>query len=124
MKTDKKQQKIGRHNRVRVKIKGTASIPRVSVFRSNKRIFAQIIDDSTGRVIVSADDLKMARAEGKTTNKVIGNKTERASLVGATLAAKALTIGISRIVFDRGGYKYHGRVKALAEGLRKGGLKF
>jgi large subunit ribosomal protein L18 len=121
MKVNKKQRRAKRHSRVRTKIKGTASIPRVSVFRSNKYIFAQLIDDSTGKVIINASDLKMVKT-GEMTNK--GSKTEKASLVGAVLAAEALKIGISRVVFDRGGYKYHGRVKALAEGLRKGGLKF
>ena len=121
MKVNKRQRRARRHSRVRAKIKGTASIPRVSIFRSNRHIFAQLIDDSTGKVMASASDLKMVKTEGKTTK---GSKTERASLVGAALAAEALKIGISRVAFDRGGYKYHGQVKALAEGLRKGGLKF
>lgn len=95
-------------------------MPRVSVFRSNKHIFAQIIDDSAGTVMISADDLK----RNKTRGRVKGGRTERAGLMGTALAAKALKAGISRVVFDRGGYKYHGRVKALAEGLRKGGLRF
>jgi large subunit ribosomal protein L18 len=124
MKAGKRQQRIRRHNRIRAKIGGTANVPRVSVFRSNKHIFAQIIDDSTGAVITSADDLKRDKNGEEMEGKIKGSKTERAALVGLVLAAKALKAGISQVVFDRGGYKYHGRVKALAEGLRKGGLKF
>ncbi len=104
--------------RVRAKIKGTAKVPRVSVFRSNRHVFAQLIDDGAGKTIVSS----IVKSKGKSTIK--GDKTEIASAVGEMLAKKAKDAGISQAVFDRGGYKYHGRVKALAEGLRKGGLNF
>ena len=103
---------------MRAKIKGTSGIPRVSVFRSNKHIFAQIIDDSSKKTLVSS----AVKSTKKGTIK--GNKTEKASVIGEALAKKAQETGINKVVFDAGGYKYHGRVKALAEGLRKGGLKF
>lgn len=107
-----------RHRRVRAKIKGTAGTPRVSVFRSNKHIFVQLIDDAAGKTIAS----NVVEAAPKT--KMKGSKTELAGRIGEALAKKAKEAGISNVVFDRGGFKYHGRVKALAEGLRKGGLKF
>ena len=115
---NKRQHRISRHNRVRAKIKGTAGIPRVSVFRSNKHIFAQIIDDASKKTLASSS-VKSAKK-----SVIKGNKTEKASVIGETLAKKAQEAGINKVVFDAGGYKYHGRVKALAEGLRKGGLKF
>lgn len=118
MKDTKQQKKIKRHKRVRAKIEGTASVPRVSVFRSNRHIFVQVIDDASGKTLVSS----AIKPDKKNTLKV--NKSEKASAVGETLAKKAQDAGISKVVFDRGGYKFHGRVKALAEGLRKGGLKF
>ena len=99
-------------------MKGTANIPRISVFRSNRHMFVQIIDDSTGKTILSNT------IESRTKNKTKGAKTETAALIGETIAQKAKEAGISKIVFDRGGFKYHGRVKALADGLRKGGLQF
>ncbi|MBI4160611.1 MAG: 50S ribosomal protein L18 [Candidatus Yanofskybacteria bacterium] len=117
MKKLKREQRIMRHKRVRAKIKGTKDVPRISVFRSNKHIFAQLIDDAAGRTMAS-NTLKSRLA----TNK--GTKTESATKIGEKLAEKAKEAGIKKVVFDRGGYKYHGRVKALAEGLRKGGLEF
>jgi large subunit ribosomal protein L18 len=115
-------QKTLRRNRIRASIRkkvyGTAARPRLSVFRSNRFIYAQIINDDLG--------ITLAAASGKDpaiqTQKV--NKTEQAKLVGRALAQKALEAGITQVVFDRGGYLYHGRVKALAEGAREGGLKF
>lgn len=104
-----------RHNRVRAKIFGTRQRPRLSVFRSGKNIYAQIIDDSAGRTLVEASSLKLS-AKAK--------KTETSRAVGSALAQAALPKNIISVVFDRGGYKYHGRVKALAEGAREGGLKF
>lgn len=103
---------------MRAKITGTTDIPRVSVFRSNRHIFVQLIDDGSSKTLLS----NIVKSEKKTAMK--GSKTEVASAIGEMLAKKAQDAGISKIVFDRGGYKYHGRVKALAEGLRKGGLKF
>lgn len=106
--------------RIRNKISGTPERPRLSVFRSNKHIYAQIIDDEAGHTLVSASTRSKELAgqlEGKT-------KVEQAMLVGKLLAEKALKANISQVVFDRNGYKYHGRVKALADGAREGGLKF
>ncbi|MBE7639665.1 MULTISPECIES: 50S ribosomal protein L18 [Salegentibacter] len=103
--------------RVRKAITGTASRPRLSVFRSNKEIYAQIIDDVEGKTLAAAS----SRDKGVS---VEGNKSEQAKLVGKALAEKALKAGVETISFDRGGYLYHGRVKSLAEGAREGGLKF
>ncbi len=101
--------------RIRSRIKGTAQQPRLSVFRSNKQIYAQLIDDLTGVTLVSASSRAIS-------DKVA--KVEVATLVGKTLAEKAVTAGVKTCVFDRNGYLYHGRVKALAEGAREGGLIF
>lgn len=102
--------------RIRNKISGNALKPRVSIFRSNKSIYAQIIDDIAGKTLVAAssNDIK----------GFSGNKVENAVQVGKMLASKAKASGIENVVFDRGGYLYHGRVKALAEGAREGGLVF
>lgn len=97
---------------------GTAERPRVTVFRSNKEIYAQIIDDAKGVTILSASSREKALASVK------GTKIEVATAVGKSLAEKAAKAGIESVVFDRNGYLYHGRVKALAEGAREGGLKF
>ncbi len=118
MKISKRQYRIRRRNNIRAKIKGTIEIPRISVFRSNRHMFIQIIDDSTGKTILSNS------IESRTKNKAKGAKTEVAALIGETIAQKAKEAGISKVVFDRGGFKYHGRVKALADGLRRGGLIF
>ena len=107
-----------RHLRIRQNIVGTASKPRLNVFRSNKQIYAQIIDDTTGKTLCSASSLDK---ELKLTN---GSNVEAAKAVGALLAKKALAAKIETVVFDRGGYLYHGRVKALAEAAREAGLKF
>lgn len=104
--------------RVRKNVNGTASKPRLSVFRSNKDIYAQIIDDTTGMTLVSANSRQKDLAAQT------GTKSEKSTLVGKTIAQKAIALGIETVVFDRGGYLYHGRVKALAEGAREGGLKF
>ena len=106
--------KLARHNRIRAKVNGTTERPRLVVFRSLLGNYAQLIDDSTGQTLASASDM-----EAKT-----GTKTEKAKVVGMELAKKALEKNILTCVFDRNGYKYHGRVKALAEGAREGGLKF
>ena len=109
-----------RHTRVRKKIVGTAVKPRLNVYRSNQNIYAQIIDDVTGNTLIAASSL-----ETSVKDKVsyTGNK-EAAKLVGELVAKKALEKGIEDVVFDRGGYLYHGRVKELAEGAREAGLKF
>lgn len=104
--------------RKKTKIKGTDQRPRLSVFRSNKRIYAQIINDEAAKTLVSVSEKEIEKKESKAT------KTAKAKLVGETLAKKALKKKIKKVVFDRGLYRYHGRVKALAEGARKGGLEF
>ena len=116
-KTDKKAMRLKRHIRVRGKVSGTAERPRLNVFRSNANIYAQIIDDVNGVTLVSANTLEKG-FEGATGN------AEAAKKVGVTLAERAKAKGIEEVVFDRGGYVYHGRVAALAEGAREGGLKF
>lgn len=103
--------------KIRGKIFGTATLPRLSVYRSNKAIYAQIIDDETGATLVSHSTM----AKGFSSS---GNKIEVSKQVGTELAAKALAAGISKVVFDRNGFLYHGRVKSLAEGAREGGLIF
>ena len=114
---DTRGQRIKRHNRVRGKISGTAERPRLCVFRSENNIYAQIIDDVAGNTLVSASSVEKG-FEGK------GGNVEAAKKIGAAVAERALQKGIEEVVFDRGGYIYHGRVKALAEGAREGGLKF
>jgi large subunit ribosomal protein L18 len=100
--------RLRRKNRVRAKISGSESRPRLSVFRSNTHIYAQVIDDVTGKTLCSASDLKITE----------GTKTEHAVTVGADVASKMKTLKIETVVFDRNGFKYHGRVKALAEAVR------
>ena len=109
-----------RHMRVRKKLSGTAAKPRLNVFRSNANVYAQIIDDVTGNTLVAASSLDKAVKEKFAST---GNK-EAAKFVGELVAKKALEKGIENVVFDRGGYLYHGRVKELAEGAREAGLKF
>lgn len=111
--------KIARKLRVRRKLNGSSQKPRLTVFKSNLYIYAQIIDDVNSKTIISASDIKMAKNKEEKVNKI-----ERATKVGESLALQALKNKIKQVVFDRGGYKYHGRVKALAEGARKGGLVF
>ena len=103
--------------RIRKKIQGSNKRPRISIFRSNQQIYAQIIDDNKGHTLISASSKEDEIS-------AFGNKTEQAIKVGELLAKKAKEAGIEIVIFDRGGYLYHGRVKALAEGARKGGLKF
>jgi large subunit ribosomal protein L18 len=103
-----------RHLRVRKKVTGTAARPRLVVFRSLKHIYAQLVDDEQGRTLMTISDVPIES----------GKKTERSLEVGKQIASKAKEAGITTVVFDRGGYKYHGRVKAVAEGARAGGLEF
>jgi large subunit ribosomal protein L18 len=120
MKETRTAARVRRHERVRKNIAGTSSVPRLSVFRSLKHIYAQIIDDVAGCTLVSASTL-----DAEVREQVSGlNKTEQAKIVGKRLAEKALSSGVSQVVFDRGGYLYHGRVKALADASREAGLKF
>ncbi len=109
-----------RHERVRERVHGTPERPRLSVFRSLKHIHAQVIDDTQGRTLVAVSTLD-AEVRGQLGGK---DKTARAALVGEVLAKRALAAGIAQVVFDRGGYQYHGRVKSLAEAARKAGLSF
>jgi large subunit ribosomal protein L18 len=115
--TSTRQARERRHRRIRGKVAGTAERPRLAVFRSNKGIFAQLIDDETGRTLAGASWLGLAKS-------FKGNKSEQAAEVGKAIAQAAKKAGIEAVVFDRGGYLYHGRVKALADGAREGGLKF
>ena len=108
-----KRQRIKR--RVRGKISGSAELPRLSVYKSNKEIYAQLIDDKDGKTLASVSSRTL---------KAKGNKTEISAEVGKAIAEKAKTAGIETIVFDRNGFVYHGRIKALADGAREGGLKF
>lgn len=119
-KIDKNAERIKRHKRIRNRIFGTQEKPRLCVFRSDKHIYAQIIDDVSGTTLVAASTTEKAIAE----QVADMTKTQAATLVGKVLAQKALAAGISEVVFDRGGYLYTGRVQALADGAREGGLKF
>src|SRR3972149_3863363 len=112
--------RIRRHARVRKSVSGRPERPRLAVFRSRGHIYAQVIDDSSGHTMVAASDLE-AGLRGQRNGK---KKTQVAELVGEALARKAAEKGIKAVVFDRGGFKYHGRIKALAEAARKGGLSF
>lgn len=112
---DKIRKRKARHNRVTAKVQGTADVPRLNIFRSNQHIYAQLIDDAVGKTLVSTDDI---RAKAK------GAKKDIALAVGKDLGAKAKEAGIEKVIFDRGGYKYHGRVAAVATGAREAGLKF
>ncbi len=114
MKATKEQQRQRRHTRVRVKVSGTGDCPRLSVFRSLTNIYAQLIDDKNGKILVSTSSLKNKKGKG----------AELAKQVGLELAKKAAEKKIKSCVFDRGGYLYHGRIKALADGAREGGLQF
>ena len=119
-KTDKNQERLNRHKRVRRKVSGTAQRPRLCVYRSLNQIYAQIIDDQSQKTLVSASTLEkdiQAKCKGK-------SKSEQAKLVGQKKTKKALAKKISEVVFDRGGYIYIGRVQALADGAREAGLKF
>jgi len=117
---NKKESRKRRHIRVRKKISGSGDIPRLNVFRSTKHIYAQIIDDLSGKTLVSASTVDK---EMKGKFKAGGN-IEAAKMVGSLVAERAVGNAINKVVFDRGGYFFHGRVKALADAARKGGLKF
>ena len=118
---DRRLARLRRHKRVRKHVVGTPERPRLGVFRSLSHIYAQVVDDSIGHTLVSASTIDPEVA--KQIKKGL-SKTEQARLVGQVLAERALGQGIKKVVFDRGGYKYHGRVKALADAARKGGLEF
>jgi large subunit ribosomal protein L18 len=111
----KRESRLRRHRRVRRRVLGTAERPRLAVFRSNRHIYAQIIDDMNGRTMAAAGSLGLSGDD---------DKTAEAKRVGAELARRAKQAGVAAVVFDRGGYQYHGRVQALAEAAREGGLDF
>ena len=115
-KESKNSQRIMRHKRVRKNISGTSEMPRLNVFRSNTQIYAQILNDETGTTLASSSSVQLKIKNG-------GN-IEGAKLVGADIAKKAKEANISKVVFDRGGYQYHGRVEALADAARENGLEF
>jgi len=110
----REQQRYRRHLRVRKKVAGTGERPRLVIFRSLKHITAQIVDDTSGRTLMTVSS----------TDLTSGKKTEKSAEVGKRIAARAKDAGITKVVFDRAGYKYHGRVKAVADGAREGGLEF
>jgi len=108
------EKRLRRHLRVRNRVTGTAERPRLVVFRSLKHIYAQLVDDTANRTLATVSDLGIEQ----------GKKGERASEVGKLIAERAKSAGVTRVVFDRAGYRYHGRIKAVADGARKGGLEF
>jgi large subunit ribosomal protein L18 len=110
--------RIKRHRRIRLRMTGTADQPRLAVFRSLNQIYAQVIDDSTGRTVASASSLESG------VRSTSGNKTEHAKAVGRLLAERAKAANVGKVVFDRSGFRYHGRVKALADAAREAGLEF
>jgi large subunit ribosomal protein L18 len=120
----KKQKKIRRHKKIRAKIKGTIAIPRLCVFRSLNYIYAQLIDDEESKTLVSVSEKDIKEKTKSEKTKDLSGKIARAYKVGQLIAKKAEENKIKKVVFDRGGYKYHGRVKALAEGARQAGLEF
>jgi large subunit ribosomal protein L18 len=115
----KRERRLKIKNRIRKTISGSAELPRLSVFRSNRQISVQVIDDLSGRTLVSASSLEKEIAEIESVKKI-----DQAKLVGKLIAQKAMANGISKVVFDRNGYLYHGRIKSLADAAREGGLKF
>ena len=114
----KNERRLRIKNRIRKVVSGTEARPRLAVFRSNKEIYAQVVDDVTGKTLAASS------SRDKDISSAKGNKSEVATLVGKSIAEKAIKAGIDTIAFDRGGYLYHGRVKSLAEGAREAGLKF
>lgn len=117
MTINKNAQRIQRHKRVRAKVSGTAQMPRLCVFRSANHIYAQVIDDVAGTTIAAASTTEKAFTEN-------GGNKEAAKKIGGIIAERTKSKGITSVVFDRGGYQYHGRIKELAEGAREGGLEF
>ena len=113
--TDRKVNRLKRHRRVRVNVSGTPERPRLAVFRSINHVYAQLIDDGAARTLASASTVEL---------KAKGNGMEEAAKVGKAIAAKAKAAGVSSVVFDRGGFLYHGRIKALADAAREAGLEF
>jgi large subunit ribosomal protein L18 len=112
------------HDRIRKKMQGTAERPRLNVYRSLNHIYVQVIDDLHGKTLVSASTAEGKKAEGKKEDRRTGGNVASAKVVGKTIAERAKAKGVTKVVFDRGGYIYHGRVKALADAAREAGLKF
>jgi len=129
---EKQEKRYRRHKKIRAKVFGTTMNPRLSVFRSGKYIYAQLINDEKAKTIAAVNDLKLKEdkssfrplAATREFKKNRGTKIEKAKEIGKLIAKKAKDLKIEKVVFDRGGYKYHGRIKAVAEGAREGGLKF
>jgi large subunit ribosomal protein L18 len=122
--TYKKESREKRHRSLRKRIEGTAERPRLAIFRSSRHIYAQVIDDLANKTLVGTSDLAFADAAGGGAEGDEAGKKVQAKKVGAAIAKKCLENGIDKVVFDRAGFKYHGRVSALAEGAREAGLKF
>ena len=124
------QKRLRRHHRVRAKVSGTKECPRLCVFRSNQHIYAQLINDTVGKILTAASDREVDKSKIQIKNKKeikeieLKGKIAMAFLVGKLIAEKALSKKIKQVIFDRGGYLYHGRVRALADGARSGGLTF
>lgn len=114
----KRENRVRRHRRVRKKVFGTAERPRLAVFKSNSHVYCQVIDDEAGRTLAAAS------SQSKGFDRIDGGNAKGAAKVGALIAQKCQEIGVTQVRFDRGCFKYHGRVKALAESARQGGLKF
>ena len=119
-KTNAREQRARRHRRIRGRVQGTPERPRLNVYRSNAHIYAQVIDDTIGHTLAAASTTDASLR----TQMADNTKQEEAKLVGRLIAERALAAGVSQVVFDRGGYKYHGRIQALADAAREGGLKF
>ncbi len=111
--------RIRRHDRVRRRVIGSPERPRLAVFRSNEHIYAQVIDDTAGQTLVSASTVEKSLAD-----QLNGTKIERAKAIGSAIAERARAAGVTKVVFDRGGFRYHGRVQALADAAREAGLEF
>ena len=116
--SQKTESRIRRHRRVRKKVRGTAARPRLTVFRSSKHVYAQLVDDAAGRTIASASTIEVGERAGATST------VDAAKAVGRRLGERAKAAGIEAVVFDRGGFRYHGRVAGVADGARDAGLKF
>ena len=122
---DRKESRLRRHKRVRVHVAGTSERPRLAVFRSLNHVYAQVIDDSTSRTLAAASTVALKSAgRGQGAPQAKGNGVARAAEVGKEIAARAKAAGVSSVVFDRGGFLYHGRIKALADAAREAGLEF
>jgi len=123
----RKQRRIRRHGRIRARIFGTSEVPRLCIFKSVNHIYCQLIDDEKGKTLLSASDLEIKKSKTKKTNedkKGAGSKAAVAYEVGKLIAKKAQEKKIKKVIFDRGGFTYHGRIKSLADGAREGGLIF